>query len=267
MIRMAIFKNKDFFSKLAARKPDAVTIAKQTAKTLFTKPTLTGAAASAAVHVASIGAASAINNVFSRAAKKTSKPNMALAQQLARKFEDTYNLGRVPLVPTKDARVPSSDIYKEDGKVKYRILVPVNPDPTKAQIDDPAVYLHELGHIKGHKERSSTFKALRNAREGYGWKTGIITAASTLGNAPNLGSAVIGLMEVPLVVEEWRASKDALKFLSQNAPKEESARARKLLKSLHNTYVVSGVQKAVTPFISSAVFSHVRSKMMAKKKK
>lgn len=267
MIRMAIFKNKDFFSKLAAKKPDAVTIAKETAKNLFTRPVLAGAAASAAVHASAAGAAAAINGIFSSQAKKMSKPNMQLAQKLAREFEDKYELGRIPLVPTKDARVPSSDIYMENGKVKYRILVPVNPDPNHAQIDDPAVYLHELGHIKGHKERSSTFKALKNARENYGFKSNTISAVSVLGGVPNLGSAVIGMMEVPLVVEEWRASRDALNFMSARAPKDESARAKKLLKKLHNTYVVSGVQKAVTPFISSAVFSRVRSKMLAKKKK
>lgn len=267
MIKMAIFKNKDFFSKLAAKKPDAVTIAKETSKTLFTKPTMTAAAASAAVHASAAGAAAAISGIFSSQAKKISKPNMELATRLAREFEDKYELGRIPLVPTTDARVPSSDIYMENGKIKYRILVPANPDPNHAQIDDPAVYLHELGHIKGHKERSSTFKALKNARENYGFKSNTISAVSVLGGIPNIGSAVIGMMEVPLVVEEWRASRDALNFMSDRAPKEESARAKKLLKRLHNTYVVSGIQKAVTPFVSSAVFSHVRAKMLAKKKK
>lgn len=117
-------------------------------------------------------------------------------------------------------------------------------------LDEPAIRLHELGHVKDLAHRKAYRMAAVLAPNVAAVASGILGQRGH----PWLSALTAMLGRVPLLVQEWEASRYAKAFLEKHLPPDEAQRVRELLNAGFRGYLYqTGAVGAAT-----AVWQHLR---------
>lgn len=153
---------------------------------------------------------------------------------------------RVHLQPVSVLRGPST------AEAKRRLG---RGDPTLS-LDDPAVRMHEMGHVKdlAHRRPVRALAALAPMVAG-----GVAGAIGQRGH-PWLAALTAMLGRVPTLVQEWAATRYAKEFLERKLPPEEARRVHGLLAAAFRSYVYDTAATGA----ATAVWQHLRPKLQAR---
>lgn len=222
---------------------------KQGGKIIFSKHGLNAALATLPVYLALRYTKKRQLEKYKEISRQAIRSDPELAKKWAKHFSDKHKLGDIPVQETDHPRVVSGfAAYQKDGKPI--ILTPKDKSKSPLQIDDPAIYLHELGHARGMATKhpvTQTAKVLNHP----------IAKLSRLPLAflkPKAGHALGAASGAALVAEEYRASKDALEYIAEHGSPKEQTRARRLLKAIHAPYVLESGYAALNPTILGGAF-------------